>query len=59
MRQPEGYIVDDSQPLPDEPPNAPQRGRIVCRLLKTLYGTKQASHAWNKEVNSFLTNALG
>jgi hypothetical protein len=28
-------------------------------LLKSLYGTKQAGHNWNKEVNAFITKVLG
>lgn len=42
MRQPEGFV--------DE-----QRPHAVCRLKKALYGTKQAAHMWNNEVNGFLT----
>ena len=49
MRQPEGF----EQPAENGHP------QLVCRLNKTLYGTKQASHEWNKEVNSFIVSALG
>ena len=39
MKQPKGY--DD------------ETGRL-CRLIKTLYGLKQSSHEWNKELNGQL-----
>lgn len=39
MMQPEGF--DD------------QSGR-VCKLLKGIYGLKQASNAWNSEINGFI-----
>ena len=46
MRQPEGF-------------EDPQRPHAVCLLKKSLYGTKQAGHNWNNEVNSFITQVLG
>ena len=46
MRQPEGFV--DAQ-----------RPDAVCLLRKALYGTKQAAHMWNNEVNGFLTAQLG
>ena len=46
MRQPEGFVD-------------PQRPHAVCLLKKSLYGTKQAGHNWNNEVNSFITGVLG
>ena len=55
MRQPEGYEVIMNG-------SGNNRRPMVCRLNKTLYGTKQASKEWNVEVNSFLTdkvNGLG
>jgi hypothetical protein len=41
MEQPEGF--DDGKDT-------------VCRLLKTLYGTKQASHEWNNTLNDFIVS---
>jgi hypothetical protein len=46
MRQPEGFV--DAQ-----------RPHAVCRLVKSIYGTKQAGHNWNEEVNRFITQELG
>jgi len=37
----------------------PDRPALVCRLVKCLYGTKQASMEWNAEVNRTLTTKLG
>ena len=31
---------------------------LICKLLKSLYGIKQAPHNWNKEIDSFM-KALG
>ncbi len=42
MEQPKGY--DDGNK------------NKVCKLNKTIYGTKQAPHEWNNELNSFLTS---
>jgi hypothetical protein len=42
MEQPEGYEIKG------------RRGeRLYCKLLKTLYGTRQASNAWNEEISQF------
>ena len=46
MHQPEGFAD-------------PQRPDHVCELKKGLYGLMQSGHMWNKEVNGFLTAALG
>jgi len=46
MAQPEGF----------EDPNRPDQ---VCLLRKALYGTKQAAHMWNNEVNGFITQRMG
>ncbi len=45
MRQPPGY--DNGQP------------DVVCKLLKSIYGTKQAPHDWNADLNRTLTQLLG
>ena len=34
-------------------------GPLVCRLVMCLFGTKQASMEWNREVNRTLTGKLG
>ena len=39
MKQPEGYEKENKN--------------LVCKLLKTLYGTKQAPHEWNNEFTAF------
>jgi ribosomal protein L12E/L44/L45/RPP1/RPP2 len=44
MKQPEGFEKGGEN--------------IVCKLNKTLYGTKQAPHEWNEDFNSF-TLTLG
>ena len=44
MKQPEGYEIGGDN--------------MVCKLNKTLYGTKQAPHEWNEELNNF-TLSLG
>ena len=40
MTQPEGY--------------GNKHDDMVCKLNKTLYGTKQAPHEWNNEITSFM-----
>jgi hypothetical protein len=45
MKQPRGYEKGGES--------------IVCKLNKTLYGTKQASHEWNEELNSFVITVCG
>lgn len=40
MKQPEGFETGDQD--------------MVCKLKKTLYGTKQAPHEWNEELNGFI-----
>ena len=32
---------------------------LVCKLEKSMYGTKQAPRCWNKKINSVLANELG
>jgi len=40
MKQPQGYHIGNNN--------------VVCRLLKAVYGTKQAPHDWNEVINNFL-----
>jgi len=40
MEQPEGYEMDGED--------------LVCKLLKSLYGLKQASRVWNRKIRRFL-----
>ena len=41
MQQPEGFVVSG-------------REQEVCRLIKIIYGLKQASRVWNIKFNEFL-----
>jgi hypothetical protein len=41
MKQPEGFVI-------------PGKENQVCRLLKSLYGLKQASRAWNQKFHAFI-----
>jgi len=41
IQQPEGYIK-------------PGEEHLVCKLVKCIYGLKQASRVWNQKFNSFL-----
>jgi len=43
MDQPEGF-------------EEPGKERLVCRLLKSLYGLKQSPRCWNRELREFLTS---
>ena len=40
MQQPPGYEIGDSSQ--------------VCKLVKALYGTRQAPHEWNNDINDFI-----
>jgi hypothetical protein len=41
MKQPEGFVI-------------PGKETQVCKLLKSLYGLKQASRAWNQKFHAFI-----
>jgi len=41
MEQPEGFVV-------------PGKEKQVCRLVKSIYGLKQASRCWNTKFNEFI-----
>ena len=41
MQQPEGFVV-------------PGKEDQVCRLLKSIYGLKQASRTWNQKFQAFI-----
>lgn len=41
MQQPEGFVTSGKE-------------EQVCRLLKSIYGLKQASRAWNKKFHAFI-----
>ena len=41
MEQPEGFVI-------------PGKEKHVCRLLKSLYGVKQGSRAWNQKFHAFI-----
>ena len=45
MQQPPGYETGGAD--------------MVCRLVKTIYGTKQAGNEWNNELNGFMLASLG
>ena len=47
MLQPEGFEEQG------------KKAEWLCKLLRTLYGTKQASMEWHAEVNAFLIGELG
>ena len=43
----------------EQPPGCELHGnssKIVCKLLKGLYGSKQAGRCWNRTLDQFLTN---
>jgi hypothetical protein len=41
MEQPKGFIKEGDE-------------HLVCKLIKSLYGLKQAGRVWNEEINAFL-----
>ena len=48
MEQPEGFITPSAS-----------GGKLFCRLKKCLYGLKQASRAWYKDIDGYLVGNLG
>ena len=48
MEQPEGYVIS-SKPKSD----------FVCKLLKAVYGLKQAHRQWHAKIDDFLIGDLG
>jgi len=49
-----GYIDEEVYMLPPEGYTKVVPGQ-VCRLIRSLYGLKQASRRWNLELTKFLT----
>src|SRR5262249_47443721 len=48
-----GFLDEEIYMQP--PPGYSKAGASqVCRLKRSLYGLKQASHQWNKEISAFL-----
>ena len=48
-----GYLTEDIYMLPP-PGYSKAKPGLVCKLRRSLYGLRQASREWNKELSSFL-----
>ena len=49
----------DAEVFMNEPEGFRTNALKVCQLLQNLYGMKQASRCWHKDIDSFLTKDMG
>ena len=58
---PEGVEIEESDiaELHLDKDDGTQELDLVCKLEKSMYGTKQAPRCWNKKINSVLSDQLG
>lgn len=56
MDLPEGYMINKSKEK--ELKHLDHNGKIVLKLIKSIYGIKQAPHNWNEMINDTLTEKL-